>query len=61
MPGRNANGMLTAEIPAKTQGQTYAFVTNSAATGAIQDSQVLFGPAILEVTPDAPTFDFTIQ
>jgi Ferritin-like domain len=61
VPGKNANGMLTAEIPAKMQGQTYAFVTKSEATGAIEDSQVLFGPAILEVTPDAPTFDFTIQ
>jgi len=61
VPGVNANGMLTAQIPAKTQGQTYAFVTKDAATGAIQDSQVLFGPAILEVTPDAPTFDLTIQ
>jgi hypothetical protein len=61
VPGKNANGMLTAEIPAKTQGQTYAFVTKEAARGAIQDSQVLFGPVILEVTPDAPTFDLTIQ
>ena len=61
MPGTNVNGMLTAQIPAKAQGQTYAFVTKEAAKGAIQDSQVLFGPAILEVTPDAPTFDLTIQ
>lgn len=61
VPGTNANGMLTAQIPAKTQGQVYAFVTKDAATGALRDSQVLFGPAILEVTADAPTFDLTIQ
>lgn len=59
--GTSANGMLTAQIPAKTQGQTYVFVTKDSATGAIQDNQVQFGPAILEVTPDAPTFDLTIQ
>lgn len=61
VPGVNADGMLTAQVPAKMSGQTYAFVTKEAATGAIRDSQVLFGPAILEVTPDAPTIDFTIQ
>jgi Ferritin-like domain len=61
VPGKNENGMLTAEIPAKTQGQAYAFVTKEETTGAIQDSQVLFGPAILEVTADAPAFDLTIQ
>lgn len=60
-PGANAGGMLTAQIPAKMSGQTYAFVTKEAATGAILDNQVLFGPAILEVTPDAPTIDFAIQ
>ncbi|ERF68605.1 hypothetical protein EPUS_07166 [Endocarpon pusillum Z07020] len=61
VPGKNENGLLMAQIPAKTQGQTYAFVTKEAAIGAIRDSQVLFGPAILEVTADAPTFDLTIQ
>jgi Ferritin-like domain len=61
VPGTNANGMLIAQIPAKTSGQTYAFVTKEATTGAIQDSEVLFGPAILEVTPDATTFDLAIQ
>lgn len=61
VPGTNANGMLTATIPAEAQGQSYAFVTSSAATGALADSSVLFGPAILEVTPDAPSIDFTVQ
>jgi Ferritin-like domain len=59
--GRKEGGMVSATIPAKTQGQSYAFVTKTEAKGAVQDSQVLFGPAILEVTPDAPTFDLTIQ
>jgi Ferritin-like domain len=61
VPGKTENGMLTAQIRVKTSGQTYAFVTKAAATGAIRDSQVLFGPAILEVMPNAPTFDLTIQ
>jgi hypothetical protein len=61
VPGKNAQGMLMAQVPAKTQGQSYAFVTNEEAKGAIQDSQVVAGPAILEVTPDAPAFDLKIQ
>ena len=61
VPGTSVNGMLSAKIPAEMSGQTYAFVTSTEATGAIQDSQVLFGPAILEVTPNAPTFDLAIQ
>ena len=61
VPGTNANGMLTATIPAEAQGQTYAFVTSSSATGTLTDSSVLFGPAILEVTPDAPSIDFSVQ
>lgn len=61
MPGRNSNGMVLTQVPAKTQGQSYAFITAQEVKGAIQDSEVLFGPAILEVTPTAPKFDLTIQ
>jgi hypothetical protein len=60
VPGQNAGGVLSAVIPAKAQGQTYAFVTNAAASGSLVDSSVIAGPAILEVTPDAPTIDLTI-
>ena len=59
--GKNSNGMILAQIPAKTQGQAYAFVTKGEVKGAIQDSEILFGPAILEVTPNSPSFDLTIQ
>lgn len=59
--GTNNGGMLTATIPDQAQGQTYAFVTSSVANGTLADSSVLFGPAILEVTPDSPTFDITVQ
>lgn len=61
--GTNTNGMIAAAVPAQIEGQTYAFVTSSAVAtgGSIQDSQVLFGPAILEVTPGSPTIDDTIM
>ncbi|MCJ1306546.1 hypothetical protein MMC25_000189 [Agyrium rufum] len=40
-------------------GQTYAFLTN-ANTTVVMDSQVLFEPAILEVTPGVPTFNSSL-
>lgn len=61
VPGTNEDGAVSAEVPPESSGQTYVFVTNSEATSAIQDSQVVCGPAIIEVTPDAPAVDFTIQ
>lgn len=48
---------ITAQIPETAQGQTYVFITNADPAGAITDSIVLFGPAIIEVTPPSPTFD----
>ncbi|MCJ1369636.1 hypothetical protein MMC20_000848 [Loxospora ochrophaea] len=53
--------MISAVIPATAMGQTYAFITNANVTGTLMDSMVLFGPAILEVTPPSPTFDISLQ
>lgn len=41
-------------------GQVYAFVTKDN-SGNLTDANIVAGPAILEITPNAPTFDLTIQ
>ena len=51
---------ITAIIPETVQGQAYVFITNAEPVGAITDSITLFGPAIIEVTPPSPSFDFTL-
>ena len=56
-PATVKGGMLSGMIPMASQGQTYVFVTKENVTASIQDSQILFGPAIVEVTPPSPTFD----
>jgi hypothetical protein len=53
-------GMIETIVPVTASGQTYAFVTSANVT-AVTDAVVLFGPAILEVTPNSPTFDLTIM
>lgn len=60
--GSNQNGMLSAAIPAKIEGQTYVFMTNNGIpSGSLPDSQILMGPAIVEVNPDPPSLDFNVQ
>ena len=61
VPGKMMNGMIEATIPDTAMGQTYAFITSENVSTTIMDSMVLFGPAIIEVTPPSPTFDLTIQ
>jgi hypothetical protein len=53
------NGMVMVPVPRNISGQSYVFLTkdNSA---KVDDSTILFGPAIIEVTPDAPTFDLNV-
>ncbi|SCU80333.1 LADA_0B06634g1_1 [Lachancea dasiensis] len=57
--GSIADGMLSAEVPGKVSGQSYAFVTSDN-SGNLTDSSILFGPAILEVTASSPTFDLSV-
>ena len=59
VPATVNGAMLSGMIPAVSQGQTYVFVTKENVTAAVQDSQILFGPAIIEVTPPSPTFDIS--
>jgi hypothetical protein len=51
---------FSAAVPATASGQTYVFVTNANVT-AITDAVVLFGPAITDVTPAAPTLDYSVS
>ncbi|KAF3914712.1 hypothetical protein AA313_de0207246 [Arthrobotrys entomopaga] len=49
---------LFATAPQNSGGQAYVLLTSTDLTGGpIDDSKILFGPAIVEFTPDAPTFD----
>jgi hypothetical protein len=52
----NGNTVSVA-IPATASGQTYVFITNASESSSVPDTDVLFGPAILEVAPAAPTLD----
>ncbi|PGH06836.1 hypothetical protein AJ80_08109 [Polytolypa hystricis UAMH7299] len=60
VPGSHVDGIYSAEIPTEASGQTFAFLTNADVTGGFQDSAVIAGPAIIEVTPAAPNIDFSI-
>lgn len=52
-------GYVFAEVPEKVSGQSYVFLTldNS---GSVNDTTVLAGPAIIEVTPEAPIYNLTV-
>ena len=52
---------ISATIPSAAQGQTYVFVTSSSVTSLTDASVILYGPAILEVNPPAPSIDYSIQ
>lgn len=54
-------GMISAVIPATAMGQTYVFLSKSMTNGSITDPMILYGPAIIEVTPPAPTFNISEQ
>ena len=59
VPASLKGDIISAVIPETAQGQTYAFVTNAKANDTLTDDSILFGPAILEVTPPSPTFDIS--
>lgn len=61
VPATMEGDMISAVIPATAMGQSYAFVTSAMANGTLMDSMILFGPAIVEVTPPSPTFDVGLQ
>lgn len=53
-------GMIAAVIPPTAMGQTYVFLSKAATNMTLTDSMILYGPAIIEVTPPAPTFDISL-
>ena len=55
-PGKD----VTVTIPAGIGGQTYVFISKSDQETTFSDTQVLFGPAVLEVKPAAPAIDYSI-
>lgn len=59
-PQSVANGMIMVEVPQMTEGQSYVFLTKDN-SGNLTDSNIIAGPAIVEITPDAPTFDLSIR
>jgi hypothetical protein len=53
------DGMVQAIVPPMIEGQSYVFLTSDD-SGNLTDSNILSGPAIIESTPDSPTFNLTI-
>lgn len=48
------------KIPMGIEGQSYVFLTNKdvkGGPGSLTDAAIVAGPAIIEVTPNAPAFD----
>ncbi|KAG4434093.1 hypothetical protein IFR05_010428 [Cadophora sp. M221] len=58
-PQSMSGGMLMVEVPMMVEGQSYVFLTKDN-SGNLTDSNIIAGPAILEITPGSPTFDLTI-
>ncbi|TGO26233.1 hypothetical protein BPAE_0063g00020 [Botrytis paeoniae] len=54
-----SDGLIMTAVPINISGQSYAFLTNDN-SGTLTDSNIIAGPAIIEVTPDSPTFDLLI-
>ncbi|KAJ6256893.1 hypothetical protein Dda_8763 [Drechslerella dactyloides] len=61
-PGSISGKMFCAIPPSTFGGQTYVLVTSTDMTGGpVTDSGILYGPAIVELTPGEPTFDTNNQ
>ncbi|CAF9903025.1 MAG: hypothetical protein GOMPHAMPRED_000067 [Gomphillus americanus] len=52
-------GYYNAAVPESSFGQTYVVLTKADAKGVISDSNVIAGPAILEVCSGEPTLNFS--
>lgn len=51
------DNMASAGIPAVAEGHNHVFVTSKDVEGSLDDTAILFGPAILAVAPQPPTYD----
>lgn len=54
-----SDGLIMAAVPTAISGQSYAFLTKDN-SGNLSDTNIIAGPAIIEVTPGSPTFNLTI-
>lgn len=52
-----AGNTTSAAIPEVAEGQTYVFVTSKEVEDKLDNSAILFGPAILGVAPQPPTYN----
>ncbi|RDW94769.1 hypothetical protein BP5796_00532 [Coleophoma crateriformis] len=59
VPVTMSSDFMSATVPAMFAGQSYLFLTSND-SGMVDDSTVIAGPAIVEITPDAPQFDLSI-
>ena len=55
VPATASGDTICTTIPDTASGQTYVVLTNANATGSVMDSQVIAGPAIIEVGAPYPT------
>ncbi len=53
--------MIIVKVPMnmKLSGQSYVLITSDM-SGHFDDNTVLFGPAMMEVTPSSPTVDLKV-
>ena len=58
--GNVSGKSISAAIPSVAMGQTYVFVTSSDQEATLSDTAVLFGPAIVEVYPPAPSINYSV-
>jgi hypothetical protein len=59
VPVTMSGGFVSAVVPVGVSGQSYVFLTSDM-SGNLTDSSILAGPAIIESTPDSPTFTLTV-
>lgn len=57
--GASFQGGIRATVPQGVEGQSYVFITST--NGTATDSNILYGPAIIQATPGAPTFDLSVM
>lgn len=57
--GSRNGSSIRATVPEDVSGQSYVFLTTGNSSN-LTDSNILYGPAIIEVTPSSPTFNVSI-
>ncbi|EAS35667.1 uncharacterized protein CIMG_01021 [Coccidioides immitis RS] len=60
IPGVFSGGFYSGRIPRQISGQSFVFLTRTAARGTLVESTILAGPAIIEVNPTIPNLNLLI-